>query len=132
MLSCVQLCDPMNYRLPSRLLCPWNSPGKDTGVGCHSLLQGIFPTWGLNPGLLHWRQILYQLSHQGSLNLKNLRSSFFKGSQFRIDGSSTKNFILCFGVDIFVYVYVGLYLWGCSYVFVYMWFHFYTCSIILF
>ena len=35
--------------------CPWNSPGKTTGVGCHSLLQGIFPTQGLNPRLLHWQ-----------------------------------------------------------------------------
>ena len=51
---------------PPRLLCPRNSPGKSTGVGCHFLLQGIFPTQGLNSGLLHWRQILYHLSHQGS------------------------------------------------------------------
>ena len=46
---------------PLRLLCPWNSPGKNTGVGCHALLQGIFLTQGLNPGLLcllHCRQIL--------------------------------------------------------------------------
>ena len=50
---------------PSRLLHPWNSPGKNTGVGCPSLLQGIFLTQGLNPGLLHCRQILYCLSHQG-------------------------------------------------------------------
>ena len=50
---------------PAKLLCPWNSPGKNTGVGCHFLLQGIFPTQGLNPGLLHCSQILYQLSHQG-------------------------------------------------------------------
>ena len=49
---------------PTRLLCPWDSPGKNTGVGCHALLQGIFPTQGL--GLLHCRQILYCLSHQGS------------------------------------------------------------------
>ena len=48
---------------PSRLLCPWNSPGKNIGVGSHSLLQGIFPTQGSNPGLLHGRQILYGLSH---------------------------------------------------------------------
>ena len=41
---------------PARLLCPWNSPGKNTGVGCQSLLQGIFLTQGLNPGLLHCRQ----------------------------------------------------------------------------
>ena len=43
-----------------------NSPGKNTRVGCHSLLQGIFPTQGLNPGPLHCRQILYHLSHQGN------------------------------------------------------------------
>ena len=51
---------------PARLLSPWDSPGKNTGVGCHSLLQGIFPTQGSNPGLLHCRHILYHLSHQGS------------------------------------------------------------------
>ena len=42
------------------------SPGKNTGVCCHALLQGIFPTQGLNPGLLHCRRILYHLSHHGS------------------------------------------------------------------
>ena len=51
---------------PTRLLCPWDSPGKIAGVGCHALLQGIFPTQGSNPGLLHCRQILHCLSHQGS------------------------------------------------------------------
>ena len=45
---------------------PWNFPGKNTGVGCHFLLQEIFPTQGLNPGLPHCRQTLYCLSHQGS------------------------------------------------------------------
>ena len=39
--------------LPARLLCPWEFPGKNTGVGCHALLQRIFPTQGLNPRLLH-------------------------------------------------------------------------------
>ena len=48
------------------LLGPWNSPGKNTGMGCYFLLQGIFPTQGLNPGLPHYRQILYHLRHQGS------------------------------------------------------------------
>ena len=43
-----------------------DSPDKTIGVGCHALLQGIFPTQGLNPGLPHCRQILYKLSHQGS------------------------------------------------------------------
>ena len=40
---------------PPKLLCPWDSPGKHTGVDCHFLLQGIFPTQGSNPGLLHWQ-----------------------------------------------------------------------------
>ena len=43
-----------------------DSPGKNTGVGCHALLQGIFPNQGSNPGLPHCRWILYRLSHQGS------------------------------------------------------------------
>ena len=53
----------------ARLLCPWNSPGKNTGVGCNFILQRIFPTQGLNLDLLHYRQILYHLSHQGSPEL---------------------------------------------------------------
>ena len=53
-------------RQPTRLHCPWDSPGKNTGVGCHSLLLGIFPTQGSKPGLLYCRQILYCLSHQES------------------------------------------------------------------
>ena len=51
---------------PTRLLCSWNSPGKNTGVGSHCLLQGTFLTRGSNLGLPHCRQILYHLSHQGS------------------------------------------------------------------
>ena len=53
-------------RLFAILFSPWNSPGQNTGMGSCSLLQGVFPTQGLNPGLLHYRQVLYQLSHQGS------------------------------------------------------------------
>ena len=49
-----------------RLLCPWDSPGNNTRVGCHLLFQGIFPTQALNPHLLHCRQILNPLSHLGS------------------------------------------------------------------
>ena len=49
----------------TRLLHPWDFLGKSTGVGCHFLLQGILPTQGSNPGLLHCRQTLYHLSHQG-------------------------------------------------------------------
>ena len=51
---------------PHGLYSPWNSPGQNTAVGSLSLPQGIFPTQGLNPGLLHCKQILYQLNHQGS------------------------------------------------------------------
>ena len=50
----------------TKLLCPWDFPGKNTGVSYHSLLQKIFPTLGSNLGLLHCRQILYRLSHQGN------------------------------------------------------------------
>ena len=63
--SYLTLCQPPGLQ-PTRSLCPWNSLGKDTGVGSHALLQGIFPTQGLNPGLLYCRQILYHLSHKVS------------------------------------------------------------------
>ena len=59
--SCPTLWDPMDY-----IYSPWNSPDKDTGVGCHSFLQGIFPSQGSNPSLLHCRQLPYCLNHQGS------------------------------------------------------------------
>jgi len=61
--SCPTLCDPMEC---TRLLHPWDFPGKSTGVGCHFLLQGIFLTQGSNPGLPDCRQMFYHLSHQGS------------------------------------------------------------------
>ena len=62
--SCPTLCDPMDC-VAYRLLLPWDFPSKKTGVGCHFLLQEIFPTQGLNTGPLHCRQTLYHLSHQG-------------------------------------------------------------------
>ena len=103
--SCLTLCTPMDYTAcqvtsvvsdsvqphglqPTRLLRPWDSPGKNTGVGCHFLLQGLYSLWNSpgqntgvgslsllpgifstqrsNPGLPHCGQILYQLSHKGS------------------------------------------------------------------
>ena len=63
--SCPIFCDPRGLQT-TRHLCPWNFPGKNTRVGCHSLLQGIFLSHGLNPGLLHCGQILHHLRHQGS------------------------------------------------------------------
>ena len=59
-------CNLMDLMELSRLLCPWDSPGRNTGVGCHFLLQGIFLTQELNSGLLHCRQVLSQLSYKGS------------------------------------------------------------------
>ena len=66
--SCSVVSDPLwpHGLSPTRLLHPWDFPGKSTGVGCHFLLQEIFPTQGLNPALPHCRQMLYHLSHQGS------------------------------------------------------------------
>ena len=64
---------------PHGLYSPWNSPGQNTGVGSCFHLQGIFPTQGSNPGLLHCRQILYQLSYQGSPIL-NISSAQFSRS----------------------------------------------------
>ena len=58
LLSWVWLCAPHGLQ-PASLLCPWDSPGKNPGVGCHALLQGTFPTQGSNPGFLHCKQILY-------------------------------------------------------------------------
>ena len=59
--SCLTLCDPMDCSIPGSF-CPGNSPGKNAGVGCPTLLQGIFPTQELNPcflGLLTGRWVLY-------------------------------------------------------------------------
>ena len=69
--SRLTLCDPIDCNLLGfsvhRIFCLWNScPGKNTGVGSCSHLQGIFPTQGSNPGLLCCRRILYCLSHKGS------------------------------------------------------------------
>ena len=69
-----------------RLLCPWNSPGKNTGVGSYSLLQGSFLTQGSNPGLLHCRWILYCLNHQE--NARYLLSLFKNHLRTHILGSA--------------------------------------------
>ena len=62
--SCVQLCVAL-WTAACQAPLLWDSPDKNTGVGHHTLLQGIFPTQGSNPGLLHCRQSLYCLCHQG-------------------------------------------------------------------
>ena len=81
--SCSVLSDSLRPHEPSRLLRPRNFLGKNNGVDSHSILQGMFPTQGLNLGLLHCRQIFYYLSHQGNplkpgihLTLDQILSSF--------------------------------------------------------
>ena len=62
---CPTDCNPVDCSPPGSSV-HGNSPSKNTGMGCHALLKGIFPTQGSNPGLLHCRWILYHLSHQGN------------------------------------------------------------------
>ena len=70
---CTTLLRPHGWQ-PARLLCPWHCPGKTTRVGCHFLLQGIFPTQGSNPRLLHWQAGSLSLVHQGSPRSKVFES----------------------------------------------------------
>ena len=65
---------------PCGLYSSWDSPGQDTGVGSLSLLQGIFPTQGLNPDLQHCRRILSQLSHRGAQDCWSGSDTYFKAS----------------------------------------------------
>ena len=91
---CLTLCNPMDCSPPCSSV-HGIFPGKNTGVGSLSLLQGIFPTQGSNPGLLHCRHIVYQLSHQGSPNfifgLMNKCTVFVFGHKER----RKQNFIFC-------------------------------------
>ena len=66
--SCLTLCEPINCSPPGSSVLGIFFPGKNTGVGCHFLLQEILPTQGSNPGLSHCREMLYHLSHQGTIN----------------------------------------------------------------
>ena len=70
MLSCSVMPNSLQPRglYPTRLLCPWDFPGKNTGVGCHFLLWGLFLTQGSNPHSLHWQVDSLLLSHWGSLS----------------------------------------------------------------
>ena len=83
--SCPTLCNPVDYSPPGSSV-QGDSPDKNTGVGCHALLQGIFPIQGSNPGLPHCRWILYGLNHQGRLwgpedrEAERTTKSFFSGN----------------------------------------------------
>ena len=80
--SCPTLWDPTNCSPPGSSVHR-DSPGKNTGVGCHALLWGIIPTQGSNPSLLHCRWILHHLSHQGSPRiLECVAYPFSRGSSW--------------------------------------------------
>ena len=83
-----------NSLRPHGLQSLWNSPGQNTGVGSLSLLQGIFATQGLNPGLPHHGQILYQLSHKGS---PDYIGTLYNSGNFSINLKLLKilNFLSC-------------------------------------
>ena len=105
--SCPTLCDPIDYS-PLGSSVHGDSPGKNTGVGCHALLQGIFPAQGSNPDLPHCRRILYRLSHQGSLPNGTSRSNkmvFIKEIHptFGISQITTKRMSLFFYFIVFYY-----------------------------
>ena len=76
--SCPTFCDPMDCS-PQGSSVRGDSPGKNTRVGCHAFLQGIFPTQGSNPGLPPCRKILYHLSHQGLFLLFSSSAALPKG-----------------------------------------------------
>ena len=85
--------------LPARLLCPWDFPGKNIGMGCHFLLQGLFPTQESNPSFLHWLADSLPPSHlespYGSLTHLYLGNTFFKVSVSESYGNS----LSCQGLD---------------------------------
>ena len=76
------ICDPKDCSLPGSSV-HGDSPGKNIGVGCHALLQGIFVTQGLNPRLLHCRGSLHYLSHQGSPRILDWVAYPFSRGHFR-------------------------------------------------
>ena len=132
--SCLTLCDPMAYSLPGSSV-HGDSPGKNTGVGCHVLLQVIFPTQGSNPGLPHCRQILNHLSHQGGPRiLEWVAYPFSRGSSpprnqtavTCIAGGFFTSLATC--ISVYIYLICVLCSYLCIYVSIYQYitYYFYT------
>ena len=110
---------------PQGLYSPWNFPGQNTGMGSLSLLQGIFPIQGLNPGLPHCKWILYQLSHQGSPSvLEGVAYHFSRGisqprNRTRVSCISGRFFTSCTTREahfMCVYIYIYVYVCICVYI----------------
>ena len=107
----------------TRLLNPWDFPGKSTRVGCHFLLQGIFPTQGSNPGLPHFRQTLYHLSYQGccsvnrhqNVNWERQEATLWRWIEIR-DIRLTHDFMhtythahICIHIHVYTHVHMNIY-----------------------
>ena len=91
--NCSESCSVLSNSLWLHgLYCPWNSPGQNTGVSNLSLLQGIFLTQGSNPGLLHCRQMLYHLSHQGKSGKHRFKSVIFQIETIKVISIFTSSF----------------------------------------
>ena len=95
--SCLTLCDPMDCSSPDSSVYG-DSPDKNTRVGCHALLQGIFPTQGLNPGLQHCRQILYHGTPWETF-LKHGSSQWFVFCCYKYTFVSSSVSMLCFIIN---------------------------------
>ena len=117
---------------PHGLYSPWNSPGQNTGVGSRSLLQGIFPTQGSNPGLLHCRRVLYQLSHQVSPRILEWVSPFSSGSSWpeslQLSYQGSPYICVCVCVCVYIYKYIYIYIFWLCWVFCYCTQAFSRCS----
>ena len=94
---CLILCDPMDCS-PTRLLCPWCSPGKIPGLGCHAFLQEIFLIQGSNPSLLclpHWQEDSLTLSHLGSCRLSQHQSKSDLRMCHSLNGTTAPHALKC-------------------------------------
>ena len=96
---------------PARILCPWDFPGKNTGISVHALFKGIFLIQGLNLGLPHCRQILYHLSQKGITNCSSIWYPLSVNLLFIVSGDSTLIcFLLCyFAKFIFIQNYISIF-----------------------
>ena len=127
---CVYVSVVSDSLQPPMLYSPWNSPGQNTGVGGLSLLQGTSPTHGSNPGLPHCRQILHQLSHQGSPRILewgaypfSSRSSWPKNQtrvSFIAGGFFTNWASREAPRHMYIYIHMSMYVWACVYVCIYI------------
>ena len=88
--SCSIMSNSATLRIqPARLLSPWDFPGKNTGVNCHFLLQGIFPTQGSNSSLLHWQAGSLPLAPSGKPHI-----AFYSGLNYSVSNINNTEYML--------------------------------------